>query len=57
MHVIPLTNLKKLGPEPDLCPVNIKLSTNNNSEMPILGKCLLNLKDKKDHFGVSFICS
>ena len=50
-----LTILKKFDPEPDLCPVNIKLSAYNNSKIPVLGKCSLTLKHKKDHFDVSFI--
>ena len=43
-NVIPLTILKKFDPEPDLCPVNIKLSAYNNSTIPVLGKCSLTLK-------------
>ena len=54
-NVIPLTILKKFDPEPDLCPVNIKLSAYNNSKIPVLGKCSLNLKHKKDHFDVLLI--
>ena len=42
-------------PESDLCPVNIKLSACNNSKIPVLGKCSLTLKHKKDHFDVLFI--
>ena len=52
--VIPLTILKKFDPEPDLCPVHIKLSA-YNSKIPILGECSLTLKHKEDHFDVSFI--
>ena len=55
MNVITLTILKKFDPEPDLCPVNIKLSAYNNSKIPVLGKCSLNLKYKKDHFDVLLI--
>ena len=54
-NVIPLTILKNFDSEPDLCPVNIKLSTCNNSKVLLLGKCWLSLKDRKDHFDVSFI--
>ena len=54
-NVIPLTILKNFDPEPNLCPVNIKLFAYNNSKIPILGKCSLTLKHKKDHFDVSFI--
>ena len=50
-----MTILKKFDREPDLCPVNIKLSAYNNSKIPVLGKCSLTLKHKKDHFDVSFI--
>ena len=32
-----------------------KLSACNNSKIPVLGKCSLTLKHKKDHFDVSFI--
>ena len=49
-----MTILKKFDPEPDLCSVNIKLSAYNNSKLPVLGKCSLNLKHKKYHFDVSF---
>ena len=35
--------------------MNIKLFAYNNSKIPILGKCPLTLKHKKDHFDVSFI--
>ena len=48
-NVILLTILKKFDPEPDLCPVNIKLSAYNNSTISILGKCSLTLKHKKDY--------
>ena len=44
-----------LDPEHDLCPKDIKLSTYNNPKIPILGKCSLTLKHKKDHFDVSVI--
>ena len=54
-NIIPLTILKKSDPEPDICPVNLKLSAYNNSKIPVLGKCSLTLKHKKDHFDVSFI--
>ena len=50
-----MTILKNFDPEPNLCPVNIKLFAYNNSKIPILGKCSLTLKHKKDHFDVSFI--
>ena len=50
-----MTILKKFDPEPDLCPLNIKLSTYDNSKIPSLEKCLLSQKHKKDHFDVSFI--
>ena len=50
-----MTILKKFDPEPDLCPLNIKLSAYNNSKIPVLGKCSLTLKHKKDPFDVSFI--
>ena len=47
--------MKKFVLEPDLCPVNIKLSAYNNSKIPVLGKCSLTLKHKKGHLDVSFI--
>ena len=53
--LIPELNVKKFDPEPDLCPVNIKLSAYNNSKIPVLEECSLTLKHKKDHFDVSFI--
>ena len=52
-NVVSLTILKNFDPEPDLCPVNIKLSAYNNSKIPVLGKCSFTLKHKKDHFDVS----
>ena len=54
-NVPPLTILKKFDPEPDLCPVNIKLTTHNISKIPVLGKCSPTLNHKKYHFHVSFI--
>ena len=53
-NVNPWTILKKFDPEPNLCPVNIKLSA-YNSKVPIIEKCSLTLKHKKDHFDVLFI--
>ena len=50
-----MTVLKKFDPEPKLCPVSINLSAYNNSKIPVLGKCSLTLKPKKDHFDVSCI--
>ena len=50
-----MTILKKFDREPDLCPVNIKLSAYNNSKILILGECSFTLKHKKGHFDVSFI--
>ena len=50
-----MTILKKFDPEPNLCPVNIKLSAYNNFKIPVLGGCSLTLKHKKDSFDVSFI--
>ena len=35
--------------------MNIKLSAYNNSKIPVIGKCSLNLKHEKDQFDVSFI--
>ena len=35
--------------------MNIKLSAHNNSKIPVLGKCSLTLKHKKDYFDISFI--
>ena len=49
-----MTILKKFDSEPDLRPVNIKLSA-YNSKIPALGKFSLTLKHKKDHFDVFFI--
>ena len=51
-NVIPLTILKNSDPEPDLCPVKLKLSAYNNSKIPVLRKYSLTLKRKKDHFSV-----
>ena len=50
-----LTILQKFDSEPDLWPVNIKLSAYNNSKIPVLGKCSLTLNHQRDHFDVSFI--
>ena len=52
-NIIPLTTLKNFDPELNLFPLNIKLSA-YNSKIPVLGKCSLTLKHKKDH-SVSFI--
>ena len=52
---ITLFKILKFDPEPELYSVNVKLSTYNNSKIPILGKCSLTLNHKKDHFDVSFI--
>ena len=54
-NVIILAILINFDPEPDFCSVNIKLSAYNNSKVPVLGKCSLTLKHKKDQFDVSFI--
>ena len=49
-NVTLLTILKKFDPEPNLCPVNIKLSAYINFKIPVLGKCSLTLKHEKDQF-------
>ena len=54
-NVITLAILSKFDPEPNLYPVNVKLSTYSNSKIPIFGKSSLTLKHKKDNFDVSFI--
>ena len=54
-NVITLVILSKFDPEPNLYPVNVKLSTYNNSKIPVFGKSSLTLKHKKDNFDVSFI--
>ena len=56
-NVIPLTILKKFDLEPELCPVNIKLSAYNNSKIPVIGKCSLTLKHKKTILIFRFYCS
>ena len=53
-NVIPLRILKTFDPKPDLCPVNIKLPV-YNSKIPVLVKCSLTLKNKKNRFDVEFI--
>ena len=35
-NVLPFIILKMFDPEPDHCPINIKLSTNNDSKLPHL---------------------
>ena len=50
-----MTILKKFDPEPNLCPVNIKLSAYGNSKIPVPGKCSLTLKHKEDYSDVSFV--
>ena len=54
-NVILLTILKKLDFETDLCPVNIKLSVYNNSNIPVNGKRSFTLNHRKDDSDVSFI--
>ena len=54
-NVILLTILKKLDLETDLCPVNIKLSVYNSSNIPVNGKRSFTLNHRKDHSDVSFI--
>ena len=53
--LIPLAIFKIFDPEPYFFPVNLNLSTDNNSKVLTLGKCSLTPKHKKDHFDVSFI--
>ena len=55
-NVILLTILKKFDLEPDLCPVNIKLSAYINFKIPVLGKCSLTLKHEKDQFSCLVYC-
>ena len=54
-NVNPFTILKKSDPEPDLCSVNIKLSTYKNSKIDVHRKCSLTLKHEKDHFDLNLI--
>ena len=54
-NVTSLTILQNSDPEPDICPMNIKLSTYNHSKIPVLRKCSITIKLKKDQFDVSFI--
>ena len=46
-NVVPLKIYQKLDPQPDLHPVNLKISAYNNSEIPVIGKCSLSLEQKK----------
>ena len=54
-NVVPLKIYQKLNPQPDLHPVNLKLSAYNNSEIPVIGKCSLTLEHKNELFNVSFL--
>ena len=54
-NVVPLKIDQKLNPQPDLHPVNLKLSAYNNSEIPVIGKCSLTLEYKSELFNVSFL--
>ena len=51
--VVPLNIYQKLNPQPDLHPVNLKLSAYNNSEILVIGKCSLTLEHKNELFNVS----
>ena len=46
---------KSLILTPDLCPVNIELSAYKNYKIPVIGKCSLTLKHKKNHFDIFIV--
>ena len=54
-NVDSLKMYQKLNPQPDLHPVNLKLSGYNNSKIPVIGKCSLTLEHKNELFNVSFL--
>ena len=54
-NVVPLKIYQKLNPQPDLHPVNLKLSVYNNSEIPVIGKCSITLEHKSELFNVTFL--
>ena len=54
-NVVPLKIYQKLNPQPDLHPVNLKLSAYNNSKISVTGKCSLTLEHKSELFNVSFL--
>ena len=54
-NVVPLKVYQKLNPQPDLHPLNLKLSAYNNSKIPVTGKCSLTLEHKIELFNVSFL--
>ena len=54
-NAVPLKIYQKLNPQPDLHPVNLKLSGYNNSKIPVIGKCSLTLEHKNELFNKSFL--
>ena len=54
-NVVPLKIYQKLNPQPDLHPMNLKLSAYKKFEIPVIGKCSLTLEHKNKLFNVSFL--
>ena len=54
-NVVPLKIYQKLNTQPDLHPVNLKISAYNNSKIPMIGKCSLTLEHKNELFKMSFL--
>ena len=54
-NVVPLKIYQKLNPQPDLHPMNLKLSAYKKFEIPVIGKCSLTLEHKNELFNVSFL--
>ena len=54
-NIVPLKIYQKFNPQPDLHPVNLKLSAYNNSNIPMISKCSLTLEHKNKLFNVSFL--
>lgn len=54
-NVVPLNIYQKPNPQPDIQPVNLKLSGYSNSEITVIGKSSLALENKNELLNVSFI--
>ena len=55
-NVVPFLKIyQKFNPQPDLHPVNLKLSAYSNSEIPVIGKCSLTLEHKSKLFNMLFL--
>ena len=54
-NVVPFNIYEKLNPQPDLHPVNLKISSYINYQIPVIVKCSLTLENKNELFNVFFL--